>query len=411
MPRPTKDGMPAREARHRKLTELYVKKVKREKTAFNTWDTHQRGLVLRVQPSGHRAFKVVYRRHGRPCWFHIGDGNAIGLGAARKIAGEVMVDAANGKDPAAERKAMRGAGTFAELHEKYLEQHAKKKNKSWRQADALVRRYLLSRWGKLPVKDVTRGDVKALVGRIDAPILANQVLAAASAVFSWAEKQEIVERNPVHGVDRNETRSRERVLSDSEIPPFWSAMDGVDPVRAAALKAVLLLGQRPGEVSHMRIEHLKDGWWEMPGEPVSKLGWPGLKNKQSHRIWIPAAARAIVDEQIAGRTAGFVFTGRHISQPISRLDDTMRDICATLQVDRATPHDFRRTFSTKVTALGFGKDAMNRVTNHKEGGIASVYDRHEYAEENKRIMEAIAAHIMAMVDGRAGDASVVEFRR
>ena len=27
-----------------------------------------------------------------------------------------------------------------------------------------------------------------------------------------------------------------------------------------------------------------------------------------------------------------------------------------------------------ITALGFGRDAMNRVQNHKEGGIASVYD-------------------------------------
>jgi hypothetical protein len=27
--------------------------------------------------------------------------------------------------------------------------------------------------------------------------------------------------------------------------------------------------------------------------------------------------------------------------------------------------------------LGFGRDAMNRVQNHREGGIADVYDRHE----------------------------------
>jgi hypothetical protein len=46
-----------------------------------------------------------------------------------------------------------------------------------------------------------------------------------------------------------------------------------------------------------------------------------------------------------------------------------------------------------VTALGFGRDAMNRIQNHKEGGIASVYDRHHYAEENQRIMEAVAARL------------------
>ena len=78
----------------------------------------------------------------------------------------------------------------------------------------------------------------------------------------------------------------------------------------------------------------------------------------------------------------------------------MRDICAQLGVkDKVTPHDLRRTNGTTITRLGFGRDAMNRVQNHKEGGIASVYDRHEYAEENKRIMEAVAARILALATG------------
>jgi integrase len=81
----------------------------------------------------------------------------------------------------------------------------------------------------------------------------------------------------------------------------------------------------------------------------------------------------------------------------------MRAIWAKLGVERATPHDLRRTFSTTVTSLGFGRDALNRVTNHREGGIASVYDRHGYAGENQRVMESVAARIMALVEGRAGD--------
>ena len=52
-----------------------------------------------------------------------------------------------------------------------------------------------------------------------------------------------------------------------------------------------------------------------------------------------------------------------------------------------------------ITSLGFGRDAMNRIQNHKEGGIASVYDRHAYADENKRIMETVAAKIMSLLGG------------
>ncbi len=83
------------------------------------------------------------------------------------------------------------------------------------------------------------------------------------------------------------------------------------------------------------------------------------------------------------------------------LDAAMRAVCAKLGVERATPHDLRRTHGSTITALGFGRDAMNRIQNHKEGGIASVYDRHGYAEENKRVMEAVAAKIMSLVEGWA----------
>ena len=85
-----------------------------------------------------------------------------------------------------------------------------------------------------------------------------------------------------------------------------------------------------------------------------------------------------------------VFAGR-TGQVIHECNAAMRAICTKLKVERATPHDLRRTHGTTITALGFGRDAMNRVQNHKEGGIGSVYDRHQYADENKRIMEAVAA--------------------
>ena len=79
----------------------------------------------------------------------------------------------------------------------------------------------------------------------------------------------------------------------------------------------------------------------------------------------------------------------------------MHSICTRLGVgEKVTPHDLRRTFCSKVTALGFGREAMNRVTNHKEGGIADVYDRHRYAEENKKIMETVAQHLVMIVERR-----------
>jgi Arm DNA-binding domain len=272
--------MPRRALRKLNLTELYVRKVKPEAAAFVVWDARQHGLAMRVQPGGSKAWKCIYSRHGRPRWLHIGDAGAIGLSDARTLAAEAMLAVARGHDPAAEKKAERSKGTFAELAERYVEQWAKRHNKSWRQADALVRRHALPRWGKLQAATITRSDIKTMMASIEAPIVANQTLAAVSAIFSWGVKDELVAGNPCKLVDRNATRSRERILADSEIPQFWSAFDDGGLVAGSALRLILLSGQRPGEVAHMRHEHIKDCWWTMPGAPEPALGWAGYQERR-----------------------------------------------------------------------------------------------------------------------------------
>ena len=215
-------------------------------------------------------------------------------------------------------------------------------------------------------------------------------------------------------VARNPTRSRERILSASEIPIMWAAFDEAEPMAGTALKLILLLGQRPGEVSHMRYEHIKDGWWEMPGEP--KAGWPGTKNGSAHRVSIAKAAKALIAElesdKYLGRPSfsgdsGYVLTSTRGA--VRDLDGAMRNICRKLVIERATPHDLRRTFGSTVTALGFGRDAMDRLMNHKSKSISSVYDRHGYGPEDQRIMETVASHIMGLVCAPAGRVVVRAF--
>jgi len=204
-----------------KLTSLTVTKLRPTAKPYLVWDSHQRGLALQIQPSGYRSFKLIYRFHNRPRWYHIGAADAIALADARKLAAELMLEVIRGKDPAAERRAERGAGTFAEMANRYVEEYSKKRNKSWQQADHLVRRHLLPMWGALRANTITRADVRSIMSKINGPILANQVLASASAIFTWATKQELLANNPCRGVERNATVSRERVLSDTEVPLFW----------------------------------------------------------------------------------------------------------------------------------------------------------------------------------------------
>ena len=208
---------PKRGPQKRKLTQLYVDKPK----PGLTWDTKQGGLALRVQPGGSRSWVVVYSRKGRSRWLTLGKADKIGLSDARMLAAKEMLAVAQGQDPAAERKAQRGAGTFAELAEKYVEQYAKRHNKSWRASDGLIQHYVLPRFGKLAASAITRPDIRALMAKMsETPVVANGVKAAISAIFNWGIGQEIVIANPCKLVPNFPVKSRERVLCDTELPKF-----------------------------------------------------------------------------------------------------------------------------------------------------------------------------------------------
>jgi integrase len=393
MARPRRDGAPATAPNKRRLNNFMVTNLKPQPRPYLVWDSLQRGLAIQVQPSNHRTWYCLYTAGGRLRWYRIADASAVGLADARLLAGRVMFKVAEGGDPAAERMSSRNADSFEDVVIRYRK-YAAGKNKSWLQPDKLVRKHLLPYWAKLRAADVSRSDVKAMMARLDAPIVANQTLAAAGAIFSWAIREEIagIKINPCQKVERNKTTSRERVLSDSEVPLFWTAFDSAGLLESMALKLILLTGQRPGEITFMRTEHIQDGWWTLPGEPVASLRWPGTKNGESHRVWLPAPAQKIIAEMDA---TGRVFD----SLQVSYLGNAMRLICTKLGIERATPHDLRRTHGTTITGLGFGRDAMNRIQNHKEGGIADVYDQHRYAEENKKIMGAVADRIMQLAEG------------
>jgi hypothetical protein len=91
--------------------------------------------------------RVPIRQRG-PCWYPLGNARAISLADARRLAGRITYQVAEGGDPHADRLALRGRWSFEQVARRYVEEHARRRNKSWRQADALVANYkcLLPRW-------------------------------------------------------------------------------------------------------------------------------------------------------------------------------------------------------------------------------------------------------------------------
>jgi integrase len=405
MSRPRTDGTAADPPNRRRLDQYYVQHTRpRPNRYFDTWDSKCPGLVLRIQPTGHRSFYYFYRLNGHSHWYHLGNAATVPLGEVRKIVIGLAARIARGENPSTERRAERKSGTFGDLATEYVERYASKNNKSYRQAEKLVTRYLLPKWKTMKAVSIERRDVRAALDRIEAPVLRNQVLAAASAIFSWAIDNDILKINPCQNIKRNPVKSRDRKLSETEVSRFWQVFEDIDPNHAAALRLVLLTGQRPGEVSCMRRQDIEvvDGgaWWHLPGDPSE--GWPGTKNGKTHQVWLSSAARAVLGKLPETKT-GSVFGSR-----LHNLDETMRQICASLGIEnKVTPHDLRRTCGSTITKLGRGRAAVDRILNHADHSITGVYDRNDYTDDDRVTLEMVGAHVMAMVQGVTDNGKVV----
>jgi hypothetical protein len=186
--------------------------------------------ILRLRHAGtlladhaqRRAHVLFYRVNAIQKRDSLGRFPSVSLADAREIARAAQFSVAKGNDPAADKKAARQVATFADLAGLYLERHAKRTKKSWRDDERTLKAELLPRWKNVPVVGVSRRDVRSALEAIverGAPIMANRVRALISKIYNWGVQNEIVEANPVLGVARpSRERARERVLTKDDSP-------------------------------------------------------------------------------------------------------------------------------------------------------------------------------------------------
>src|SRR5437667_70023 len=80
-----------------------------------------------------------------------------------------------------------------------IEKQAKPRNRTWKDAEAMLESKVIPHWGDVPLRDITRRDVVALVEAIaddGKPYMANRVLACVSKLFSWALVRGLIDADP-----------------------------------------------------------------------------------------------------------------------------------------------------------------------------------------------------------------------
>ena len=193
-----------------------------------------------------------------------------------------------------------------------------------------------------------------------------------------------------------------RNLRVEEVRDPWAMFDGpeIDPLTAAALKLILVTGQRPGEVREARWDEfdLAAGWWTIPGERRKN----GLPNR------VPLNAIALDVLRALPRTGECVFPGRKAERPLSDggLDKALRTARAKIMpdVERFTPHDLRRTARTGLAALGVPPFIADRIIGHAPKTVSDRhYDVHGYEMEKRAALEKWSAKLSATISDRTSD--------
>jgi hypothetical protein len=65
-------------------------------------------------------------------------------------------------------------------------------------------------------------------------------------------------------------------------------------------------------------------------------------------------------------------------------------------------HDLRRTLATGLQRLGVRFEVTEAVLNHvsgSKGGVAGIYQRHDWAQEKAVALEAWAGHVEHLLTG------------
>lgn len=231
-----------RKKRRAVLSDALVRGLFPETDRYMVWDERAPGLCVVVGVSGRKTYYFIYTRKGRRRDFKIGSASVLKVDDVRAevldLARRTLLDP--GFDPAAEKKANRGTVTFAQLHARYVEEYAKKENKSWRHAAGLIKNNVIAKLGNLAAADVTEPDVQRLLAKHQKPRMREGVRLAISAVYTWAVGEKIVKVNPRSGISRGpKPKSRNRVLFNEEFLSFWPEVDEFGLIVSTALKVIL----------------------------------------------------------------------------------------------------------------------------------------------------------------------------
>jgi integrase len=420
------------------LTDMQLRALKPTGKIYKVAD--QQGLYVAVTRTGTASFRFDYRIHGRRETLVIGKydatlgarkprsleeldyGMSLSLAEARQLLARAHRSVEQGESPSRAKVEKRveaaEALTFGRWAEKYFaEADLADSTKAMRRS--VYDRNLAGEFGRLKLDEITPVRLMARCEKIKERGAAAPAVHAREIVlqvYRFIQARGLKIENPAEAIRPSAIatfKARDRALSPSEIHTFFNALDqtATMPTLRLAIKFMLLTLVRKSEFIGATWEEVnfETEVWAIPKERM-KAGRP-------HNVYLSQQA---LDVLIAFKTcfgaSSYLHPGRYeTTVPISAATlNRVIDATVALIRDRGeefesfTVHDLRRTASTLLHELGFNSDWIEKCLAHEQRGVRAVYNKAEYAEQRRAMLQAWADRLDDWV--RNG-ANVVPIRR
>ena len=321
------------------------------------WDTEIPGLNVRRQFSEVVTYSIVYRTiEGVQRWQRIGRHGVWTPDLARKQGRSVLMARDLGKDPSAERMALRSAPTVSELCDEYEKRDNGKKAATIRSDRSRIKIHIKPKLGKLKVAAVTSEHVEDFMRSLNAGSKSRTV-GLLGAIFSYAVKRKVRPDNPCRGVEKPPKARRTRRLSNDEYAQLGASLKG--GIISDIFLLLAITGWRSGEAKNLR-------WEECDLERnIATLG--DTKTGVSIR---PLSGNAIeIIKRQKQNKSSYVFEWAH-GKPIELLRHHWLKLGMAKDV---TPHTLRHSFASLAADLGLADSTIAGLIGHKQQSITSRY--------------------------------------
>lgn len=368
-----------------KLGKTAIEQALPRATSYRLNDSVVPGLCVMVLPSGVKTFYLRYRTlDGQQGEMKLGRPTELTPDDARRLARDALALVRDGKDPAHERRQLRGSKTLANLAANYRAAHGDRK-RSGANDDGYWRNHLLPGLGaNTKVVALTTEAIREWHQKHPKPITANRCIEVLSKAmdlaigWGWRPKGS----NPCEGIVAHPERKRKRYLTRDELERLravlvdWEAQAGRGSLRwrfAQLVRLLLLTGARLRNIMEARWDWID---WDravlvIPPEH-HKTGDDTQDNLTVHLN--PPAVNVLLElRRCQNQPTPWIIAGAKEGKPLIGYRKFWLALLGEAQIRNLRIHDLRHSFASYILSSGHALGVVGQLLGHQSPQTTARY--------------------------------------